>query len=131
MIKNIIFSLLLTAFPLLATDSIIVDGHVAGKFTMDLEAAQKYARENNTPILLNFTGSDWCKWCKLMEKNVFEKSKMQGGKYAKLGTNWAQMKNQTKVQKEYYYIRISLDIDGEIFNFRKALQKRRNMLEKL
>ena len=23
------------------------------------------------PLLLNFTGSDWCGWCKIMDKNVF------------------------------------------------------------
>ena len=38
---------------------------------MDLEAAKKLAAEKQLPILLNFTGSDWCYWCKLMEKNVF------------------------------------------------------------
>ena len=73
MIKNIILCLFAMSLSLLATEDIIVNGHQAGKFTMDLTAARKYARENNTPILLNFTGSDWCNWCKLMEKNVFEK----------------------------------------------------------
>ena len=40
---------------------------------MDVEAAKKWAAEKQLPILLNFTGSDWCGWCKLMEKNVFTK----------------------------------------------------------
>jgi len=47
------------------------EGVTPGKWTMDLEAARKYAREKKATILLNFTGSDWCGWCKLMEKNVF------------------------------------------------------------
>lgn len=47
------------------------EGVTPGKWTMDLEAARKYAKEKNATILLNFTGSDWCGWCKLMEKNVF------------------------------------------------------------
>ncbi len=42
-----------------------------GKWTQDLIAASEYAKENNLPIMLMFTGSDWCYWCKLMDKSVF------------------------------------------------------------
>ncbi|MDF7824400.1 thioredoxin family protein [Pontiellaceae bacterium B12227] len=48
-----------------------IDGAKVGRWTMDMEAAKKLAAEKQLPILLNFTGSDWCGWCKLMEKNVF------------------------------------------------------------
>jgi len=48
-----------------------VDGATPGKWTMDLDAAKKVAAEKNFPILLDFSGSDWCGWCKLMETNVF------------------------------------------------------------
>ena len=46
-------------------------GAKIGEWTMDFEAAKKLAKEKNLPILMNFTGSDWCGWCKLMDKNVF------------------------------------------------------------
>jgi protein disulfide-isomerase len=46
-------------------------GAEVGKWTMDYDAALKLAKENNLPIFINFTGSDWCSWCKLMDKNVF------------------------------------------------------------
>lgn len=36
------------------------------------EAKAKAAKENK-PILINFTGSDWCGWCIRMDKEVFEK----------------------------------------------------------
>jgi thioredoxin-related protein len=49
------------------------DGATAGKWTMDLDAARKLAAENQLPILLDFSGSDWCGWCKVMEENVFTK----------------------------------------------------------
>jgi protein disulfide-isomerase len=49
-----------------------VDGAQPGKWTMDLDAAKKLARERKLPILLDFSGSDWCRWCILMEKSVFE-----------------------------------------------------------
>lgn len=56
-------------------------GATPGKWTMDLDAAKIVAIEKNLPILLNFTGSDWCGWCKLMEKNVFSTQEWQD--YAK------------------------------------------------
>ena len=50
-----------------------IDGAELGKWTMDFEAAKKLATEKKVPIILDFSGSDWCGWCKLMEKNVFTK----------------------------------------------------------
>lgn len=52
---------------------VTVDGVTPGQQTMDLEAAKTLAKEKQLPILLNFSGSDWCGWCKLMERNVFSK----------------------------------------------------------
>lgn len=58
-----------------------IKGVTPGKWTMDLEAAGKLAGEKALPILVNFTGSDWCGWCKLMEKEVFSQRDWQD--YAK------------------------------------------------
>jgi thioredoxin-related protein len=65
---------------LLAVD-VDIDGAVPGKWTMDFDAAKKVAAEKKLPIILNFTGSDWCGWCKLMEERVFTKA--EWSKYAK------------------------------------------------
>ena len=73
MSRIIFITLMFFALVLYAEEKILVDGVEAGKFTMDLDAAQKYAKEKKQIVLLNFTGSDWCHWCILMEKNVFEK----------------------------------------------------------
>lgn len=54
-----------------AEDKVQLDGAKAGHWTMDYDAATKLAAEKELPMLLNFTGSDWCGWCKLMDKNVF------------------------------------------------------------
>lgn len=48
-----------------------IEGAEVGKWTMDFDAAAKLAKEKDLPILLNFTGSDWCGWCKLMDRQVF------------------------------------------------------------
>lgn len=61
-------SLVLTAF---AADEVQIDGAKAGQWTMDFSAATKTAENKKLPMILNFTGSDWCGWCKLMDKNVF------------------------------------------------------------
>ncbi len=53
------------------------DGAEVGKWTMDFDAATKLASEKKLPILLNFTGSDWCGWCKLMDEAVYSKKEWQ------------------------------------------------------
>ncbi|MBA4388651.1 MAG: hypothetical protein C0404_11770 [Verrucomicrobia bacterium] len=60
-------------------------GAVPGKWTMDLDSAEKLAATNKLPILLNFSGSDWCGWCKLMDKDVFSEKKWKN--YAKDNVN--------------------------------------------
>jgi thiol-disulfide isomerase/thioredoxin len=49
------------------------DGAQPGRWTMDFDAAKQVAAEKKLPVLLNFTGSDWCGACKLMDKEVFSK----------------------------------------------------------
>ncbi len=56
-----------------ANDKVQIDGAKVGHWTMDYAAAAKLAKEKNLPMMLNFTGSDWCGWCKLMDKGVFAK----------------------------------------------------------
>lgn len=46
-------------------------GAEPGEWTMDIAAATKLAGELKRPMLLNFTGSDWCGWCIHTEKKVF------------------------------------------------------------
>ena len=59
-----------------------IEGAEPGKWTQDYDAALKVAAEKNLPLMLNFTGSDWCGWCKIMDKNVFADQKVWGA-YAK------------------------------------------------
>lgn len=40
----------------------------------DLEKALEQAKKENKPVLVEFTGSDWCPPCKMMRKEVFSKS---------------------------------------------------------
>jgi thiol:disulfide interchange protein len=47
----------------------------------DLPAALNQARSENKLVLLDFTGSDWCGWCKKFDKDVLSTDKFAG--YAK------------------------------------------------
>ena len=41
------------------------------------EQAQQEAKTNHKLMLMDFTGSDWCGWCIVLEKEVFSKPKFQ------------------------------------------------------
>ena len=50
-------------------------GAEPGVWTQDYEAATQLAAEKGLPIILNFTGSDWCPYCQIMESRVFNSPK--------------------------------------------------------
>lgn len=43
----------------------------------DLKEAKKQAAEKQVPILADFSGSDWCGWCKKLDKEVFSQAAFQ------------------------------------------------------
>jgi thiol-disulfide isomerase/thioredoxin len=51
------------------------EGAEFGAWTMDLDAAKAKAAESNLPILLDFTGSDWCGACKQMDAFVLQQQR--------------------------------------------------------
>ena len=42
-----------------------------GEWLTDWDQAIAVAKKQNLPILVDFTGSDWCGWCKKLDKEVF------------------------------------------------------------
>jgi len=43
----------------------------AGGWTDNFPAALAQAKAENKPVLINFTGSDWCGWCIKLQNDVF------------------------------------------------------------
>ena len=43
----------------------------------DFDQGLKIAAEKQLPVLLSFTGSDWCVYCKKLEEEVFSKSEFK------------------------------------------------------
>ena len=54
-------------------NGIRVDGAKPGEWTHDWDAAVAAAKKDGKPVFVNFTGSDWCGWCKLLKNKVFTK----------------------------------------------------------
>ncbi len=46
-------------------------GDAEGNWMTDFEAAQTAAQEKGLPMLIDFTGSDWCGWCIKLDREVF------------------------------------------------------------
>lgn len=47
----------------------------------NLEKAIEQAKKENKAVLVNFTGSDWCIWCKRLSAEVFQQKEFE--EYAK------------------------------------------------
>ncbi len=44
---------------------------------VDVDEAYEISKKEKKPILANFTGSDWCGWCKKLDADVFTKPAFQ------------------------------------------------------
>ena len=106
-----------------------LDDSTHGTWEINFEQALARAKTENKPMLLDFTGSDWCGWCIRLDKEVFSqpefmtyaadslvlveldfpRSKMQS----------AEIKAQNKALAKKYSIRgyptiVLLTADGEL-----------------
>jgi len=77
-------------------------GAIPGEWTMDFEAACKVAAEKKLPIFINFTGSDWCGWCKHMDKEVFSKQEWQDYAKSSLMLVWIDFPKDKSLVPEKY-----------------------------
>ena len=54
---------------------VLLIGNIAwasdGNWLTDFEEAKTKARKEGKKILADFSGSDWCYWCKILDKEVF------------------------------------------------------------
>jgi thioredoxin-related protein len=49
-------------------------GNGNGNWITDFEQAKETARTEGKDMLVDFSGSDWCYWCKKLDKEVFSKA---------------------------------------------------------
>ena len=48
-------------------------------WTDDYDAALRWATAQNKLVLADFSGSDWCGWCKKLDKEVFDTDEFRTG----------------------------------------------------
>lgn len=48
-----------------------------GEWQTDFEAARSQAKKEGKPILMDFTGSDWCGWCIKMKKDTLDQKEFK------------------------------------------------------
>jgi len=71
-ISAALFAATVLAAPAFADEPAVpFTGAEIGVWTQDYAAATNAAAADGKPVFLNFTGSDWCGWCMLMENKVF------------------------------------------------------------
>lgn len=78
----------------------MTEGAEPGVWTMDMPAAEALAKEKGLPILINFTGSDWCGWCKLMDRKVFSQEAWKAFAEANVVTVWVDSPRDQKLVPE-------------------------------
>lgn len=66
----------------------------------DFEAAKKAAAESKRIILVDFTGSDWCPWCKKLDSEVFKSEAFKTFSSENLVLLVADFPNEKQIPKE-------------------------------
>lgn len=65
--RSLVFAALLS----LVSAALHAESEEGGFWRVDFAAAEAEAQEANLPLLLFFTGSDWCVWCQKLEAELF------------------------------------------------------------
>lgn len=76
-VKNLRLALLVLSLSCLS----LASARAEANWISDLPKAQAEAKANHKLLLLDFTGSDWCIWCKKLDAEVFSQPGFQS--YAK------------------------------------------------
>jgi protein disulfide-isomerase len=64
------------AQPVKPVDQSEYKAHAEG-WLVDINEAYEISRKTGKPIMANFTGSDWCGWCKKLKAEVFDKDEFK------------------------------------------------------
>src|SRR5690625_3288672 len=65
---------------------------------VDIEKAHEESVRTGKPIMANFTGSDWCGWCKRLTASVFSKQEFK---------DWAEDKDRKSTRLNSSHVAIS------------------------
>ncbi len=92
----------LLASSLANAETVRTEGAALGEWTQDVEAAKALSKSEGKYLFMNFTGSDWCGWCKLMDEHVFSKPGWQAFAKKNLALAFVDTpRDQSKVPEKY------------------------------
>jgi protein disulfide-isomerase len=79
--KLIVIALTIITTSTFAQDGVLANGeqykaHAEG-WIVDINEAYEISKKTGKPIMANFTGSDWCGWCKKLKAEVFDKAEFK------------------------------------------------------
>jgi len=74
--KNILFALPFVLMTFMVSAQSDYKAHQDG-WLVNLEEAYAESKKTGKPIMANFTGSDWCGWCKKLSASVFNKEEFK------------------------------------------------------
>lgn len=69
----------------------------------NFEKAKKVAAKKKIPILVDFSGSDWCVWCQKLNKEIFSQKKFKNyvkDKFVLLLIDFPRAGNQSEKEKK-------------------------------
>ena len=72
-ISSVFLYISITQNKVYESDESLVAEEYSANWLTDLSVVQAKAKEEGKPILMDFTGSDWCGWCIKLKKEVFSK----------------------------------------------------------
>ena len=77
-LPGIIFRIVKTLLSIIALTGFISSASAAKDGWLDdIEKAKEQAKQGGNRILLDFTGSDWCGWCKKLDAEVFSQQEFR------------------------------------------------------
>ena len=74
-VKDVMIALAVVFAATVAFGAPAVSRSVTKGWIEDFEAAKQQAAQDGKFILMDFSGSDWCGWCKRMDEEVFSQNK--------------------------------------------------------
>ena len=95
-------ALVLGTFIAQAKPKVVTEGAALGEWSMDIDAVMALAKEKEVPVLLLFTGSDWCSWCKMLDANLLSEEDWQAFAARNLALGYLDFpKDEEKVPEKY------------------------------
>ncbi len=97
--------LVLSLFIFLSTNITAQENHQGLNWFTNFEKAQKIAKKEHKPMLLLFTGSDWCPPCRAMHKDLFVNKKFieLSKKFILVYVDFPRRKQMSQEQREHNY----------------------------